>query len=126
MKISLDDATQIISSTFSREDALWYYILYFQPKIGFQLPVLSLSKAECIAIQAPALCAFLPKIHINRNTVRSIIFSPEELGGLAFPHIYMEQGISKLQLFLGHLRLQDKTGKLIEIGMTYIQLLTAG
>jgi hypothetical protein len=70
------------------------------------------------------LRTLLPKIHINGNTVRTIIFRPEELGCLALPHIYTEQGISKLYLFLGHLRLQDKTGKLIEIDISYIQLFT--
>jgi hypothetical protein len=90
LKISLDYATQIVSSTFTREDALWSYILYFLLKIRFQLPILSLSKMECLAIQVPALRAFLPKIHINRNTARSIIFGPEELGGLALPILNRE------------------------------------
>ncbi len=51
------------------------------------------------------------------------VVGPEELGGQALPNIYVEQGISKLPAdFLAHLCLQDKTGKLMEIGMTYIQL----
>lgn len=34
-QISLDYATQIVSSNFTWEDALWSYILYFLPKIRF-------------------------------------------------------------------------------------------
>ena len=76
-------------------------------------------------LQAPAICGLLLKLHLKRNTACSIVFGPENLRGLALPHLYTEQGIKKLQLFFGPLCLQDKTGKLITIDMTYIQLLTS-
>jgi hypothetical protein len=43
---------------------------------------------------------------------------------LALPNIYTSQGINQLCLFLGHLRLRDKTANLILIDMSYLQLLT--
>jgi len=68
--------------------------------------------------------ALLPKLHLNRHTSRAIVHGPEEFGGLALPHLHTLQGVDKLKLFLGHLRLQDRTGHLIHIDMTYVQLLT--
>jgi len=68
--------------------------------------------------------ALLPKLHVNRHTAHSIIFGPEKFGGLALPNLYVTNNIDKLKLFLGHLRIRDRTGKLIDIDMTYIQLLS--
>jgi len=70
------------------------------------------------------LQALLPKLHLNRNTSRKIIFGPELFGGLGLPHPYTYQGLVKLSLFLGHVRLQDKTGILIKIALSHLQLIS--
>jgi hypothetical protein len=70
------------------------------------------------------LAALLPKLHVNRNTSRSIVFGPERYGGLALPNLHTITSSYKLKLFLGHLRLNDRTGQLIHIDLTYIQLLS--
>ena len=70
------------------------------------------------------LQALLPKLHINRNTSRAIIHGPDCLGGMGIINLYTHQGIQKLTLFLGHTRIQDKTGKLLIIGLSYLQLLS--
>jgi hypothetical protein len=70
------------------------------------------------------LQALLPKLHINRNTVRAIIHGPEDYGGIRLPHLYTYQCFQKITLFLGHMRLQDKTGKLLVIGLSNLQLLS--
>ncbi len=48
---------------------------------------------------------------------------PFALGGLAIPHLHTVQGIDKLHLFSGHLRLEDDTGTLIVIDLGLVQLL---
>ncbi len=50
------------------------------------------------------------------------IFGPRSYGGLELPNVYTSQCIGQLSLFLGHLRAQDKTGSLIHISMSYLQL----
>jgi len=42
---------------------------------------------------------------------------------MALPHMFTVQGIDKLHLFLGHIRLGTDTGKLIKIDLSYVQLL---
>ncbi len=122
-KISMNYSSSITGSHLSRQDALYSFLLYFQPKVGFSLPVLSLSEEDCDFIQSPAINAALPKLHINRKTSRAIIFGPQDLGGLGLPHLYPHYGVKKLNLFLGHLRLGDKTVKLIMIGLSHLQLI---
>jgi hypothetical protein len=92
------------------------------PKLRFSLPALTLTEKQCQKIQSPATCAGLPKLHVNRNTARSIVFGPLQYGGIALPHLYTIQRY-QLNLFIGHLRKDDKTGQLIKISMSYIQLL---
>ncbi|MFN9979842.1 MAG: hypothetical protein ACK53Y_08010, partial [bacterium] len=75
-------------------------------------------------LQSTTLKAVLPKLNLNRNTARSIIHGPEEYGGLSLPHITHLQGIERLYLFLGHLRLQDRTAQLLQSDMSFLQLLT--
>ncbi|MFN9983654.1 MAG: hypothetical protein ACK53Y_27260, partial [bacterium] len=60
----------------------------------------------------------------NRNTARSIIHGPAALGGLSLPHIHTLQGIDKLYLFLGHLRIRKRTAQLLPSDLSYLQLLT--
>jgi hypothetical protein len=71
--------------------------------------LLSLSQADCDVLTSMILQALLPKLHINRNTARSIVFGSEIYGGLALPNLYIIQGVDKLRLFLGHLRMNDRT-----------------
>jgi hypothetical protein len=120
----LDYCTTLRGSHLNRQDALMSYIQYLLPKLRFQPPVLSLTKRQCDKLVSPIYMALLPKLHINRHTSRSIIFGPERLGGLSLPHIYVVTNIDKLQLFLGHLRIKDRTGNLIHIDLTYLQLLS--
>jgi hypothetical protein len=119
-----DYASKIITSTLNREEALTSYLQYFLPKLGFPLPVLTLTEKLCSYVQAPALNAFLPKVHLNQHTARSIIHGPSEYGGLTIPHAYYLQSSGQLNLLISHLRAKDKTSYLIVISMSSLQLLT--
>ncbi len=116
-------ASHIVGSSLNREEAYCSYILYFTPKTSFSLPVMTLTKAECNAIQSPTISTVLPKLHFNRHTARSIIFCPSKYGGLGLPDLYCTQGIGQLSLFIGHLAAHEKSGKLILISMSYVQLI---
>jgi hypothetical protein len=78
----------------------------------------------CTHIQAPALCAFLSKLHLNRGTLRSIIFGPPEYSGLQLLDLCTTEGISQLNLLIGHLRAKDEISQLILIDPSIIQLIT--
>jgi hypothetical protein len=123
MEIATQYASVISGSHLSRREALTSYIQYILPKHRYQPRLLSMTKQQCDKVMTVLLKALLPKLHVNRNTARSIIYGPESLGGLALPDIYTLQGSDYLQLFLGNLRIQDRTANLIHINLTYLQLL---
>jgi hypothetical protein len=121
---ALEYYSKLVVSMLTRKETLTSYIQYILPKLRYQPPLLQLTKQDCDKLMSPILMAILPKMHLNRNTSRAITHGPEEMGGLAIPHLYTIQGIDKIKLFVGHLRLQDRTAKLIHINLFYIQLLT--
>jgi hypothetical protein len=122
-EIVLEYTQTVTGSHLSREETIMSYVQHLLPKLRFQLPALSLNKENCDNLMSVILRAALPRMHTNRNTARSIIHGPLLLGGMALPHLDTVQGIDKLRLFLGHLRLQDDNGSLIKIDLTYDQLL---
>jgi hypothetical protein len=119
---SLEYAAKIQASSLSKEEALWSYLLFLLPKLAFPLMAMSLSETQCRRIQAPALQALLPKLHLNRNTARSIIHGPILYGGMNLPSLFTLQGLAQLKFLIGHLRAQDKTCKLILIAHGTLQL----
>jgi hypothetical protein len=116
-------ATNILDANLRPDEAYTAYTMFFLPKIKFSLPVSIFTQEECRNIQAPALMQTLPLMRLNRHTARSIINGPHTYGGLMLPDIYAEQGLGQLKLLLGHLRVGDKTGKLILVSMSYLQLI---
>jgi hypothetical protein len=124
MEAALTYCSNIVASKLTRQETLTSYIQYLFPKLRYQPPLLQLTKRKCDKLMTPVLQAILPKMHINQNTLRAIIHGPEELGGLALPHLHAIQGIDKIKLFVGHLRLNDRSAKLIHIDLTYIQIIT--
>jgi len=122
--ISMTYATAISGSSLNRSASLWSYLLYLLPKLTYPTPALTLTEAECQDILSPSLMAVLPRLHINRNTARSIVHGPAALGGMSLPTIFSEQSSGQLLYFTGHISLGDKTGKLLIISLSYLQLLS--
>ncbi len=118
-----DYQQRIITSNLPREAALLSYNVYLIPKLGYSLPAMSLSEDTCYSIQAPTLNAVLPKLHLNRNMARSIVFGPIKYGGLSIKTLFSIQSIGQLTLFTGHQQEKDKTATLLNISLSYTQLL---
>jgi hypothetical protein len=55
-----DYQTKIMSSTLPKEAALLSYTMYLLPKLGYPLPVMTLSEDICHKLQSPTLMALLP------------------------------------------------------------------
>jgi hypothetical protein len=122
-EIILDYAQALTGSHMSKEETLTSYVQHLLPKLWFQLPALSLSAPECNKLMSTIWKSTLPRLHFNRNMARSIVHGPLILGGMALPHLATVQGIDKLHLLLGHIRLGDNTSALIRIDMSYVQMI---
>jgi hypothetical protein len=126
VKVLLTKATQyqskIATSHLPKEAALLSYTMFLLPQLGYPLPAMTLSEADCHTIQSPTLMALLPKLHLNRHIARSIVFGPHLYGGMSLKSLYFIQSIGQLTLFKGHIRGRDKSNKLLRISLSYLQL----
>jgi hypothetical protein len=80
-----------------------------------------LTQTQCRHIQAPALAAFLTKLHLNRHMPRAVPFAGPRYSGLSIPELYTNQGYGQLKLLIGHLKLRDEAGDLILIQISHLQ-----
>ncbi len=117
-----DYKTLISTSKLTSDAAYCSYIQYIRPQLIYPLPCSALTQQQCRHIQAPALAALLPKLHLNRHTPQAILFGELRYCGLNIPDLYTDQGHGQLRLLLGHLHVRDETGQLILIAISHLQL----
>jgi hypothetical protein len=114
--------THITASTVTSGEAHCSYMQFLRPRLTYPLPCSSLTQQQCRHIQAPAMAALLPKMHMNRNTSHAIVFGEPRFGGLGLPDLYTDQGYGQLKLLVGHLKLKDEIGDLILIAISHVQI----
>jgi hypothetical protein len=73
-------------------------------------------------LQRSSTRATLMKIGFNRNTALAVVFGAVTFGGLGMRHLYVEQGIAQLQLFIRHTRAGTDQGTLLRITLAWWQL----
>jgi hypothetical protein len=59
---------------------------------------------------------------IRRKANQSFVSYTAQFGGLFFEHLAVYQGHNRLQYFMGHLRCNSTTGKLMRSMLDYTQL----
>ena len=64
----------------------------------------------------------LPKLGINRNTPRAVIFGPRDLSGRQLTDLRVEQPVKNYTATLGHLRRQDKVSLLLMATLNDLQV----
>jgi hypothetical protein len=90
--------------------------------ISYDTAATSLTYKECEEILRPVVNAILPKMGININTARTVVFGTSKYGVLGLDHMYVVQGFAQLQYLIGSLRTQDTMGDLYQMLLEYTQL----
>ena len=103
-------------------DAWIIYESRYRAIIRYPLPVTMFTEAQCNDIQKPFTHALLPKLGLNRNTPRVVIYGPKEYGGLELMDLRIEQMASQWETTVGHLRRLDRAGKGIHITANDLQV----
>jgi len=80
-----------------------------------------LQEYQCEQIQSPALSVTLQKNGLVSTMARDIVFGPHRYGGLNLTSLYSTMGIQQIEMTIGHLRKNDKTGKIITIALGCLQ-----
>ena len=117
-----DDITKFLwTCPLTRLEAWTFYYACYLPSVCYPLACSSLTKQKLEHIQQKALSILIPRCGFNRHTKREILFGPMELGGACFRHLYVEQGIRQVGLFMRNWRAQSTAGKLLRIAVSWFQ-----
>jgi hypothetical protein len=111
----------VLSSRFTKLETIMAYRTMWFPAVGYSLGVTAMSKSQLRSIQSMATQSFLAKMGLNRNYPRAVTFGPPEYGGLAFPDLYVEQGVQQIRTVMEHIYHSTEAGKLIQICLQSLQ-----
>ena len=90
--------------------------------IDYVLPAISLSQDQAHSLAKELYRPILPKLGCNRNFPLLLRYNPPSLMGLGLSDPYVEQGLSKLNLFQTHAGTTSITGHLIQTLLEQHQL----
>jgi hypothetical protein len=103
-------------------DSWFFYTAIYLKSLGCVLPDCFFLEKELKQVQQAALQEFLAKCGYNRNTHRSIVFTPIHYGGCGFLHLYLLQGEGQILTFIKHWHTQTEAGKLLRVAISWTQL----
>jgi hypothetical protein len=86
----------IIGISLQRGESSMVYNSYYMASISYGTAATLLTYKECEEIQRPAVNAILPKMGINRNTARTVVFGTSKYRGLGLDHLSAVQGFAQL------------------------------
>ena len=108
----------------TRPEATIVYQSRWLSVVGFFTPITHFSRSQCEKIQVPIYQSFLPKMGYNRNILLAIRYGPPKYGEAGLTHIFTEQVVIHLQLFMGTLRQQSELADTLIISLSTIQLIS--
>ena len=83
--------------------------------LTYSLGASLMTELQCERAQSPSLTTTLQKCGIISTISRDIVHGPNKYGRLNFPNLYTESGIQKIRLLMGHIRKNDKTGRILDV-----------
>jgi len=113
---------KLAAAPFDTGDVLTVYEVRYKPAIHFCLPITTFSAKQCDAIQCPFYKVMLPKLGINRNMKRDVIYGPYELGGLNLTDLKVEQLAQHIHRLIGNVRKRGNLGIIILMTFNAYQL----
>jgi hypothetical protein len=114
LKKSNEATTFFDSCSLTRSEAWTYYYACYLPSITHPLANSHFTKSHLEKIQRKAMSRIVPKCGYNRNTKNEILYGPLQYGGANFRHLFDQQGLGQLTLFLRNWRQQTVAGQLLK------------
>ena len=122
MKIKSDEEIAFLwKCPLTRVEAWTYCYACYLPSIGFPLSCSSFTKVQLDKLQSKAMSIIIARCGFNRNTKKEVLYGPLALGGASFRHLYVQQGIGHVTLFLKHWRSTTQAGILLRIAVSWFQ-----
>ena len=107
----------IKESLLSRAKAQAAFDTMWLPSLSYGLGTTNLTFKELDNIQKPVI---LPTIGYNCHFPCAVVYGSPHFGGLAFKHLYIEQGIKHTMQFIKYYRHNNTIGQLLQISLRWI------
>jgi hypothetical protein len=113
---------KLLCSSLDQYESWIAYFVVFIPMMTYTFGITHHSIQHLTTLQSQPTRSTLMKIGFNRNTALAVVFGAVTHGGLGMRHLYIEQGIAQLQLFIRHIRAGTDQGTLLRITLSWWQL----
>ena len=114
--------TNLYNSPLSHYEAHSAYQTRYKSIATYPYTVTTFSTKTLNEIQKSSVKLLLPKLGVNRNMPRAVIYGPRALGGRQLMNLVVEQPARNLHTTIGHLRRQDRLSTILYATMRDIQL----
>ena len=113
---------KVQSSSLSTREKIVAYHGYILRGILYVLSATNFTKEQCDKLQKIISPDLYNAFRVHRNASRVPLYTPKSLGGYGIVSIFHLQGIEKIKYLFMHRRLNDTTGKLLNISTRFTQL----
>jgi ribonuclease HI len=125
LMLKSNEATAFLDScSLTRSEAWTYYYACYLPSIAYPLANCHFTEQHLSKIQRKAMSRIVSKCGYNRHTKKEILYGPLQYGGANFRHLFDQQGLGQLTLFLRHWRQQTVAGQLLKNVVAWAQFTT--
>ena len=101
---------KLYQAPFTPHDANMVYETRYKPMITYALSITTFSELQLNEIQKKFIYLLLPKLGLNRNTPRAVIYGPACRGGRSILDLRLEQPSKHYKTNMGHIRRGDQAG----------------
>ena len=96
---------------------------YLLSQIWYAVPVIDIERVAYQKLQIKITTSALHALSVNQHYPHAVGFAGPEYLGLHLLCLYLHQRIEKFKLYMGHVRKQDRTAKLMKILKDQVELL---
>ena len=114
--------TQLVRSGLGRPAGYLVYNSIWMAKFRYYAPVVGFTKPQLTKIQQRVVGKCLSVAGYSSKIQRAIVFGPMKYGCMSWSTIMVVSIYEKLKLLIGSIRLQDTVGKLLQLQITWLQL----
>ena len=112
---------KVKASLLSSREKLVAYHGYILRGIIYIISATNFTKDQCDRLQKNISPILYNAYRVQRHATRTPLYTPKSLGGYGIVSIYHLQGIEKIKFYFMHRRLDDTTGKLLNISTRFTQ-----
>ena len=114
-------ARNVKASSLTSREKLVAYHGYILRGIIYVISATNFTKEQCNQLQKIISPILYNAYRVQRNAIRTPLYTPKSLGGYGIVSIYHLQGIEKLKFYFMHRRINDTTGQLLNISTRFTQ-----